>query len=85
MDRLTIEGMFDILDLQQAAEMGYEAPKMYLPTYLQSRWMQMPYLRVIEMAPERIAPTRVVRQRVRNSEGQTVEVATTHRRRALDL
>ncbi|QSY98671.1 hypothetical protein J2J97_31875 (plasmid) [Rhizobium bangladeshense] len=84
-DRLTIEGMYDIVDLSHAAEMGYEPPKMYLPTYLQSRWAQMPYLRVIEMAPERISAPRVIRQRVRNSEGQSVEVVTTHRRRALDL
>lgn len=85
MDRMVIEGCFDIVDLRQAKDIGYEPPSMYMPTFLQSRWAQKPYIEIRELAPERASPTVVRRQRITNMSGETVEIATSHKRRALDL
>jgi hypothetical protein len=85
MDRLIVEGKFDIVDLGQAAELGFRPNQQYALTYMQSRWGNLPYLSISEMTRETATAPRVVRQRVRNSEGETVEVASAHRKRALDL
>lgn len=85
MDRLILEGRFDLVDLTQAGAMGYRPPVMYMPTFQEARWRRLPYITITEIAPETVTASVVVRQHVQNMAGETVEVASTHKRRALDL
>lgn len=85
MDRLVIEGRFDIIDVPEAAQLGYQAPRMFLPTFQRSRWAQMNCLTIIEKAPETAQVARLIRKEVTSEGGETVTVVTAHRKRALDF
>lgn len=82
---LIIEGRFDILNLDDASVLGYVPPMMYRMSFDRERWSRHGFIHIREMAPETQAPVRVRRERVENSQGEVVEVQSSHRRRALDL
>lgn len=83
--RLTIEGKFDVMELAQAAELGFRPAPQYLPSFMPGRLVNMPYIAIRELTQQASAAPRVVRRVVENQNGEAVSIPVVHRPRALDL
>lgn len=81
--RVWTEGRFDILTLEQAAELGILVPPHFAHTYAQT--MTSRAFEVVEVEREISAPAVTVVSMVQNSAGEAIEVRTNRKSRALDI